>query len=417
MHEVPYNPISGCRVLGAVRALHGIEDCFVIVHSLMGCHSGLMLLELLQDQHNVRVLYSGVHQDDIVYGTEHRLYKAILTAYKIFNPRMIAVVEGNASALIGTDIEGVIEKIRREHYVDIPILVFKGGGHTPDVKSGFEDALKQLIDLVERKPRATVVQRSVNLIGLKPDEFKAKQDIVEIRRLLESLGIKVNAVVPGGTFDDVKRLGQADLSVVIGGDGVALAELLQREHGVPYIVTVYPFGIENTRLFLEDVARELGVDLSFVSKIVEKEKGLIKSAVEKTYFSLKALKHAAALIVGDPGKSLSLTRMLIEEFLVDVHALALHYNASSQLLERSGVDSNITIIVKPSQEKVEELAEESDIVFGSSLERNICRRLGIPLVRFSFPVTDMIALTDTPFAGFRGVITWIEHILNSTMCM
>ncbi len=417
MSNQPYNPISGCRVLGAIRALHGVQDCYVIVHSLMGCHSGFMLLELLQDHSNVRVLYSGVHQDDIVYGTERRLYKAIVTAYEVFRPRLIAVVEGNASALIGTDIENTVEKAKKEHNISVPVVIFKGGGHSHDMRSGFEEALMLLSSFVQKQKENTRRRRSVNLLGIKPDDFRARQDIAEIKKLLDECGVEVNAVVPGGDLDDVKRLGSADLTVVVGGDGLNLARYLEREYGVPYIVVPYPFGLNNTYKFLEETVRELGLDARRVEDLYSRAKSEIKSVVEKSYFNLKALLYASTVVIGDPGRSLSLAQMLASELLMDVHAVVLHYGYASELMQKLSLASNVDVLEKPSQDKVEKLAENSEILFGSSLERNICRRLGVPLVRFSFPVTDMVALTDCPLAGFAGYKTWIEHILNSVNTM
>ena len=59
-------PMQGCRMIGAVRAFIGIKDCYVVLHSPPGCHSGMMMLEVVQDNSDWRIAVSGMHQRDLV---------------------------------------------------------------------------------------------------------------------------------------------------------------------------------------------------------------------------------------------------------------------------------------------------------------------------------------------------------------
>ena len=61
-------PLQGCRMIGAIRAFNGIIDGYSILHSPPGCHSGVMMLEVLQDNSDWRIAVSGMHQRDLVYG-------------------------------------------------------------------------------------------------------------------------------------------------------------------------------------------------------------------------------------------------------------------------------------------------------------------------------------------------------------
>lgn len=407
-----YDPVAGCRVLGAFRAFHGIKRCFTIIHAMMGCHSGFMLLRLLQDNSDVRVLYCGMHQDDVTYGAEHRLLKAIIRADQIFHPDIIAVVEGNASSLIGDDLEGVAQKCREKYSVKTPIVVLKGGGHLLDHRAGFEEALLALSQLVE-KPKERRA-RGINLIGIKPDDFRGEQDLREMLRLLNEVGVHVNAVVPGGGLSDIRNLSLASLTVAVGGDGVELAKHLEREYGVPWLIAPYPYGIEATQEFLSTVTAELGISHGKVDQLLEKEMSKLREKIERSQFYLKALSHASAFILGDPGRAFSLAEMLHHEFMVETPALALQYAPAREMLEELCYSSAM-VKVRPSREEVYEYIAKADVAFASTFEREFCKERNIPLVRFAYPVIDTIALTETPLAGVRGVAGWIEHVVTTIL--
>ncbi len=55
------------------------------------------------------------------------------------------------------------------------------------------------------------------------------------------------------------------------------------------------------------------------------------------------------------------------------------------------------------------------LVFGSTLEKKLAWELGAPLVRMFYPVIDEVTISDTPYAGFRGVPHIIEKIVNSVI--
>ena len=406
-----YDPIAGCRVLGAFRAFHGIKRCFTIIHAMTGCHSGFMLLRLLQDNSDVKVLYCGMHQDDLIYGAEHRLLKAIVEAHRMFHPDILAVIEGNASSLIGDDLEGVVQKCQERYHVKTPIVILKGGGHLHDHKAGFEEALLALSQLV-RRPKSQS-PRSVNIVGVKPDDFRANQDLREIRRLLRSLGIRVNAVIPGGGLNDIKRLSSAVLTVVVGGDGVELAKHLEREYGIPWIITPYPYGVGETQRFLNAIAGELGIPREKADQLIEEDMPMLREEVKRVQFYLKALMHAPAFILGDPGRSFALANMLHHEFMMEIPTLALQYAPAKEMPQELSYSS--TIKIKPSREEIYGDIAKTSVAFASSFEREYCRGMNIPLVRFAYPVVDFISLTTAPLVGVRGVVTWIEHIVNTIL--
>jgi len=107
------DPLQGCRLIGACRVLHGIKDSTIILHSRAGCYCGILLLNALHDQSDVRIVCSGIHQKDITYGAEKKIEKAIRETHKSFNSNLIGILNCSAPVLIGDDVEGVISSLNQ----------------------------------------------------------------------------------------------------------------------------------------------------------------------------------------------------------------------------------------------------------------------------------------------------------------
>jgi len=79
--------------------------------------------------------------------------------------------------------------------------------------------------------------------------------------------------------------------------------------------------------------------------------------------------------------------------------------------QRNDIVENI--VIDDRKELEDKIMENNiEILFGSSYEKKIAQNKNIPLIRFSYPVVDEISLSNIPLAGFRGVPTIIERIIN-----
>ncbi|MBW2030081.1 MAG: hypothetical protein JRJ31_13505 [Deltaproteobacteria bacterium] len=72
------------------------------------------------------------------------------------------------------------------------------------------------------------------------------------------------------------------------------------------------------------------------------------------------------------------------------------------------------ILVQDSWHRFKSIVEKKKIamLFGTDLENRISKSMDIPLILYSYPTTSRIALTSSPYIGFRGVPTLIEEMVN-----
>jgi len=409
------DPTQGCQLIGAFRAFHGIKDGYVVLHSPPGCHSGMMLLRALCDNADVRVAFSGIHPRDFIYGAEHKAMTVLRKVDKTFKPAFIALLDACAPAIVGDDLAAVEVKAREAGEIKSKILYFGAAGFHKPAWLGYESALASLIEFMDNDVESEI-KYSVNLIGFKDDGFKSVTDLTELKRLLNGVGVKVNAVLTSTEFKRIVGAQKASLNLVLGGDGVKLAKVMNKQFEIPYVVVDYPYGMSATERFLTRVCEELDkeVDAGFLSR----ERARVKESVEKVQFYLHGFYGLSCAIIGDTAKGIALAKFLSSELGFDIKVLALtnkNFWFEETLKEISGRGLVQEVMVEPDRFEMERCIANAGIqmLFGSTFDKRLANMAGVPLIRFSYPTIDSIALADAPYAGFRGIHTWLEAIINS----
>ncbi len=407
------DPTQGCQLIGAFRAFHGIKDGYVVLHSPPGCHSGMLLLRTLCDNADARIAFSGIHPRDFIYGAEHKALIALKKVDETFKPAFIALLDACAPAIVGDDLDAVEVKAREDAEIKSKILYFSAAGFHKNMWLGYESALVSLVKFMDTN-ESLKAKDSVNLIGFKDDGFKSVADLTEIKRLLNGVGVKVNAVLTADEFKQIVAAPKASLNIVLGGDGVKLAKVMNKQFEIPYVVVDYPYGVSATERFLERVCEELDkeVDEIFLSQ----ERARVKESVEKVQFYLHGFYGLSCAIIGDTAKGIGLAKFLSSELGFDVKVLALT-NKNFWLEENlKGISGLVQeVLVEPDRFEMERCIANAGIqmLFGSTFDKRLANVERVPLIRFSYPTIDNVALTDTPYAGFRSIPTWLESIVNS----
>lgn len=405
------DPVQGCRMVGAMRAFHGIRDGFVVLHSPPGCHSGALLLNSLPDNTSMRVALSGLHTRDMVYGAERKALLTLKKLHNTFQPSFMVLMDCCAASILGEDLPAMIEEAGRDG-VSAAMMYFNGAGFHSFMWQGYEEALLSLAKFMvmpgEKK------KNSINLIGFQSDELKSAADLKEITRICRAAGMQINAVLNCGAFTDIINAPQASLNVVLGGDGIKLAQAMADKFETPYVTVNYPYGLAGTREFLRQTAERLGLEID--ESFLAAEQNHVKEAIEKIQFYQRGMYGLTCAVIGGTGKAVSLAEFLSGEVGLEVKVLALTSKNpvwEDRLAPIQGLAEQI--MVEPDRLELEEYIRQAGInlVFGSTFDKKLAYQAEAPLIRFSYPVIDMVSLTATPYAGFRGVVTWLEQIVNS----
>ena len=373
--------MDGGKFFGAFRACYGIKDAVVLTHVPVGCNWGAMMFKSTSNHSDVRHACTVMHEREIVFGGEEALREALVRADRLYKTPLLVVITGDAPAIIGDDVEAVIDSVAlNKEVVWVDAAGFKG-----TMREGYAESLVHLARLMKEH---NVIKNSVNLIGFCPDDFKVNADVKELEGLLNSAGIKVNCVISKCSLDEFVNAPAAELNVVLG-QGTELAAHMKSEFGVPYLEVDYPYGLEGTSYFINAIGERLGIGY-------DAERGFDLEPFKKIYPYLHELYGTPVSVVGDFHAE-PMANFLDRELGFDIEVLA-SLEDDDYIFEQNVRDSNTTIL------------------FGSSFERNIAAKLRIALIRFTYPVFDHVCVyDDAPYAGFRGAVCLTETILNAVM--
>ena len=411
MGEIIYDSYPNSKLLGAMRALTGVRDAVGIVHGRSCCHADSLLFHVLTSPNDdIRLVGSGMRAQDISVGGHRKLSLAIRSAYKEFNPALIAILVASVPTLMGDDVDGTITAMERQ--IPCKICSFPCAGYQGHMNEGYEEVLSRLTQYMIPSSH---ISDMVNIIGFKSDEPHGAANLGEVKRMLADQGVKVNAVLTSSSFEEIKTAPRASVNVVLGGDGLGCARLMEEQFGVPYVTVPYPFGWGQSIEFLERVTGALGKKLN--QEIISQEKDRIKEKLQKVYTYLQGIYGLPAAVVGEGGRVFHLARFLSDEIGLKIKLLSVA-SKNPVLEEIKREDSYFEeLFITPDHFRMEEAirAKDVEMIFGSTAEKRLSKELNIPLIRTAYPILDEVAISDMPHVGFKGIINLTEQVINAVI--
>ena len=350
-------PRATCRLFGTIKALANIKDSVILVHGPKGCVYHINYILGMRGDKTSNVYSTCMDEKDVIFGAAEKLKSAITELDREFDPALIAVLSCCASSIIGEDVESVVKDVP----TNARLLGIDSGGFEGDYRSGYSETLRRLVEVLVETPR-TRNKLSVNLIGL----LRAGPDLKELKRVLELIGVRVNAVLTAGaTVRQIERIATASLNVVVcEATGKDAAEQLEEQFGMPYLTEELPIGHQATRRFLTHVATALGtgVDLDAVCPVQAPE-----SAV--------AARQVA--VIGGPTRAIAVTHFL-KECGVEPALIVSDFDVNTAARLSELVSERCEVLVAPEHEIILERckAQHIDLIVGGMLERPIASRLG-----------------------------------------
>jgi nitrogenase molybdenum-iron protein alpha chain len=261
---------AGCKgvVLGPTR------DILQITHGPIGCGFYSWLTRRNQTRPKTEndtnympyALSTDMQEEEVIFGGEKKLKKAIEEAIALFHPKAIGIFSTCPVGLIGDDVHAVAREMEEKH-PDVNIFGFscegykgvsQSAGHHIANNKVFTEVVGQL-----EAPKAGAFR--LNILG----EYNIGGDAFEIERITDLCGLTVHSTFSGNSeYDEFASAHTADLNVVMCHRSINyLAEMMEKRYGIPWFKVNF-VGAGATAKSLRRIAAYFG-DEALIGRVEE----------------------------------------------------------------------------------------------------------------------------------------------------
>ncbi len=416
--------------VGAMRVATGMEGLHYVLHAPQGdTYADLLFTMIERRDKRPPVTYTTFQARDLGGDTATIFKDAARGAYERFKPEAMLVGASCTAELLQDDPGGLARALD----LPVPCVPVELPAYQKKENWGAAETFYQLVRGFAgacapapgfQRPERPAGRRPVcNILGPTALGFRHRDDVAEITRLLDALGVDVAVTAPMGARPaDLAVLGEADFNVVLYPEvaGVA-AKWLERTFKQPMTKTV-PIGVGATRDFIAEVCDITGVDPAPVLTGRTSRLPWYSRSVDSTYFTGKRV-----FIFGDASHAVAAARVARDEFGFEVAGLGTYSREFARdvrdAASRHGIDALITDDYLDVEKAIADVRPE--LVLGTQMERHIAKRLGIGCAVISAPVhVQDFPARYSPQMGFEGANvlfdSWVhplvmgleEHLLH-----
>jgi light-independent protochlorophyllide reductase subunit B len=407
--------------VGAMRIATPMKGVQYVLHAPQGdTYADLLFTMIERRDRRPPVTYTTFQARDLGGDTAELFKTATREAYARFRPEAILVGASCTAELIQDDPGGLARALD----LPVPVVPLELPSYQKKENWGAAETFYQIVRAMAgpkvqppgaaRPARGPGVRPSCNLLGATALGFRHRDDVEELRRLLDGLGVEVRVVAPlGATPTDLARLGEADFNVVMYPEiAGTTARWLERSFGQPYTRTV-PIGVGATRDFVDEVARLTGLEPPRSVASAGSRLPWYTRSVDSTYLTGKRV-----FVFGDATHAIAAARVAAEELAFTVVGLGTYSRELAREVREAaagyGVEALITDDYLTVEAKVAELQPE--LVLGTQMERHIAKRLGIPCAVISAPVhVQDFPARYSPQMGFEGANVLFDSLVHPLM--
>jgi len=399
--------------IGAMRIATGMKNVHYVLHAPQGDTYADLLFTMIE-RRDVRppVTYTTFQARDLGGDTATLFKTAVSDAYARFKPDAMLVGASCTAELIQDDPGGLALALN----LPIPVIPLELPAYQRKENYGASETFYRLVRAcigpkVEPAPDA---KPSCNILGPTALGFRHRDDIVEIKRLVEKLGAKVNVIAPlDATVEDLSRIPEANFNIVLYPEvALTTATWLERTYNQKF-VNIPPIGVGATKDFITAVAALAGIDPTNFLRAETSRLVWYSRSIDSTYLTAKPV-----FIFGDATHAIALARIATEELGYKVVGLGTYSREFARELRAAAKLYDVEPLICDDYLDVEAAIKAANpaLVLGTQMERHIAKRLGIPCAVISAPVhVQDFPARYSPFMGFEGANVLFDTLTHPLM--
>jgi light-independent protochlorophyllide reductase subunit B len=293
--------------VGAMRIATSMRKVHYVLHAPQGDTYADLLFTMIE-RRDVRppVTYTTFQARDLGSDTATIFKNAAAEAYARFKPDLLLVGASCTAELIQDDPGGLALALG----LPIPVVPLELPAYQRKENYGASETFYRLVRACAGPvERAAGTKPTCNILGPTALGFRHRDDITEVTRLLEDLGVGINVVAPWDASPaDLARLPDGAFNIVLFPEvALTAATWLERQYGQPF-VNIPPIGVGATRDFITAVGRLAGIDpTEFLARRTSRLVWYSRS-IDSTYLTGKRV-----FIFGDATHAIAIARVAAEE--------------------------------------------------------------------------------------------------------
>ena len=405
--------------VGAMRVATAMKDLHFVLHAPQGdTYADLLFTMIERGNKRPPVTYTTFQARDLGSDTADLFKKSCEEAVERFKPSALIVGASCTAELIQDDPAGLAEALG----LSIPVIPLELPSYQRKENFGTDETFYQIVKSLAQDDKKTG-NISCNILGPTALGFRHRDDVKEIKSILEEQGIEINVTAPlGASPSDIRNLTKAHFNVMLYPESSELAcRWLKDNFNMPYTQTV-PIGVGATNDFISEVYEISGKKVDGGGRPARLNFDWWSKSVDSNYFTGKRV-----FIFGDATHVSAAARIAKEEMAFNVVGIGCFNREYARKIRALAKDLEVDALISDDYLEVEQRINElqPEMILGSQMERHIGKRLGIPCAVISAPfhVQDHPA-RYSPQVGWEGanVIfdTWVhplvmgleEHLLN-----
>lgn len=419
------NPLKASQPMGGALACLGFDRAIPMLHGSQGCTAFAKVFFVRHFREPIPLQSTAMDQASSVMGADENVIEGIKAIAEKSKPSLIAVLTTGLAETQGCDVQRNLREFRAKYpeYDHVAVIAVNTPDFTGCVETGFAATVYELIhslvpDAASVGSKPATRQRQLNVLVspmLTPGDLEALRDLIEqfgmrpilVPDLSESLDGSLtdddfSPVTIGGTLiSELKTLGEAKATLVIGPSLRKAGELLQEKTGVPSHYFDHLYGLQANDALIMTLAE---LSEQPVPAKIERQRSQLQDAMLDTHFMLGQLRVA---IAADPDQLNAFVHLVNGMGCEVVAAISA---ANAPVLAEMPVAS----VKIGDLEDLELMAKQhrAQLVIGNSHAAASAERLGIPVLRAGFPLYDIIGGYQKTWIGYRGTRQALFDLAN-----
>ena len=407
--------------VGAMRVATAMRGVHYVLHAPQGDTYADLLFTMIE-RRKVRppVTYTTFQARDLGGDTAELFKRAAREAYDRFAPQAMMVGASCTAELIQDDPGGLAQTIG----LPIPVVPLELPSYQRKENWGAAETFLQMTRALVRpldEPRSEPAQGATplcNVLGPTALGFRHRDDLVEVCRLLQAIGVDINVIAPWqASPDDLGRLARAHFNVVMYPETAGLAaSWLQRQHKQAFTRSI-PIGVQATEAFVREVCALAAIEpeaaLARCRDASPGRSAWYSASVDATYLTGKRV-----FVFGDATHALSAARYASAELGFTVVGLGTYSREFAREVRDAAAGYGVEPLITDDYLEVEQAVDAArpDLVLGTQMERHIAKRLGLPCAVISAPVhVQDFPARHSPQMGYEGANvlfdTWVHPLM------